>query len=145
MLNKLSFLISTFFYTGRVGFAPGTIASLLTLILWILFVPDDYLVRFIIILLLFLIGIASTMRALTILNEKDPQEIVIDEVIGMSISLFLITDISLMIVAFCLFRIFDIFKPSIIYYSQDYDGAYGVIFDDVFAGICVLIILIGYV
>ena len=69
----------------------------------------------------------------------------IDEVVGMSIALFFITEkLILMIVAFTLFRLFDILKPSIIFYSQDFKQPYGILMDDILAGIFSGLILFPY-
>jgi len=138
-------LCSTFFYVGKFKYAPGTMASLLTLIIWAVIGPEDLLLRSVIMLLLILIGFISTKTSLQFFKEKDPQAIVIDEVIGMSIPLLLITDIVGMLLAFILFRILDILKPSIIYYSQNYKDEYGILLDDIIAGFCVLLLLIRYI
>ena len=138
-------LFSTFFYIGKVRYAPGTVASLVTLIIWLYLIPEDFLFRLIFVLLLAIAGFLSTKKSLSFFKEKDPQVIVIDEVVGMSISVLFITDASIMVLAFFLFRILDIFKPSIIYYSQNYEGVQGIMIDDIIAGICVLILLINYI
>ena len=145
MTINFSLLFSTFFYVGKIKYAPGTAASFVTLILWIFLVPVDFLLRFAIISFLILVGFISTEKSLSFFEEKDPQVIVIDEVVGMSISLLFITNIMLMLLAFILFRILDILKPSIIYYSQNYKGAKGIMLDDIIAGSCVLILLIKYI
>ena len=145
MTINFPLLFSTFFYVGKIKYAPGTVASFLTLILWASLVPEDFLSRFVIVLFLILVGFISTEKSLSFFKGKDPQAIVIDEVVGMSISLLFITDIALMLLAFILFRILDILKPSIIYYSQNYKGAQGIMLDDIIAGSCVLILLIRYI
>ena len=143
--NRISQLISTFFYLGKVKYAPGTIASLATFFIWYSFMPENILLRLLIFFFISIIGFFSIKNSLICYNDKDPQEIVIDEVIGMSLSLLLLTDLVIMSIAFILFRVFDILKPSIIYYSQFYNGAYGIILDDLLAGFCVSIILVQYI
>ena len=143
--NRISQLISTFFYLGRVKYAPGTIASLATFFIWHSFMPENILLRLLIFLFISIIGFFSIKNSLICYNDKDPQEIVIDEVIGMSLPLIFLTDLVIMSIAFILFRVFDIFKPSIIYYSQFYDGAFGIILDDLLAGLCVIIVLVQYI
>ena len=143
--NRISQLISTFFYLGKVKYAPGTIASLVTFFIWYSFIPENILFRLLIFFCLSIIGFFSIKNSLICYNDKDPQEIVIDEVIGMSLPLIFLTDLVIMSIAFILFRVFDILKPSIIYYSQFYDGAYGIILDDLLAGLCVSIILVQYI
>ena len=143
--NRISQIISTFCYLGKVRYAPGTIASLVTFFLWYSFMPENILFRLLIFFCISIIGFFSIQNSLICYNDKDPQEIVIDEVIGMSIPLIFLTDLVIMSIAFILFRVFDILKPSIIYYSQFYDGAYGIILDDLLAGFCVSIILVKYI
>ena len=118
MINNLSLLIITFFYIGMIRHAPGTFSSLVTLLIWILFIPGDYFIRISITFLLTIIGFIFIKLSLSNFKENDTQSIVIDEVIGMSVALIFINDLSIMIIAFLLFRMLDILKPSIIYYSQ---------------------------
>ena len=107
--------------------------------------PEDILFRLLFFFCISIIGFFSIKNSLICYNDKDPQEIVIDEVIGMSLPLIFLTDLVIMSIAFILFRVFDIFKPSIIYYSQFYDGAFGIILDDLLAGLCVIIVLVQYI
>ena len=145
MINNLSLFIITFFYIGKIKYAPGTFSSLATLIIWILLIPSDYFIRISIILLLSIIGFIFIKLSLPNFQEEDPQSIVIDEVIGMSIALIFINDLLIMIVAFLLFRMLDILKPSIIFYSQHFPGAYGILLDDILAGAITSMLLIAYI
>ena len=143
--NRISHFISTFFYLGKVKYAPGTVASLATLFVWYSFIPENILIRFLIFSSISVIGFFSIKYSLVCYKDKDPQEIVIDEVVGMSLPILFLTDLVIMLIAFILFRVFDILKPSIIYYSQFYDGAYGVILDDLLAGLCTIVLLVNYI
>jgi len=145
MINNLSLLIITFFYIGMIRHAPGTFSSLATLLIWILFIPGDYFIRISITFLLTIIGFIFIKLSLSNFKENDPQSIVIDEVIGMSVALIFINDLSIMIIAFLLFRMLDILKPSIIYYSQHLPGAYGILLDDILAGAITSMLLIAYI
>ena len=145
MINNLSLLITTFFYIGKIRHAPGTFSSLATLLIWILFIPTDYFIRISITFLLTIIGFIFIKLSLPNFQEEDPQSIVIDEVIGMSVALIFINDLSIMIIAFLLFRMLDILKPSIIYYSQHFPGAYGILLDDILAGAITSMLLIAYI
>jgi len=88
-------------------------------------------------------------------DEIDASEIVIDEVVGQTIPILLIeyiafsqskllgADLYLYIVSFFLFRFFDIFKPFPIgYFDKNYKNSFGIMFDDVLAGIYTSIIII---
>ena len=142
---RLARLISTFFYLGNIPIFPGTIASLATLILWSFISLDSLLIRFFILLVITFCGFIAIKLSLSSFEEEDPQAIVIDEVVGMSIPLvFILDNLFLSILAFILFRIFDIFKPSIIYYSQSLKEEYGILMDDILSGIITILIIINY-
>ena len=78
------------------------------------------------------------------MDDHDPSEVVIDEAVGMGISLFMLPhSFGLYLLAFVLFRIFDIFKPSFIYQIQDLPGGWGIMLDDVLAGLFTFALVIG--
>jgi len=77
-------------------------------------------------------------------KNSDPGFIVIDEVVGMMISLYLLPKFfSTYLLAFILFRFFDILKPSIIYRSQNLKFGTGIMMDDIISGILSLLIVMG--
>ena len=134
-------LINTCFFIGNSPFAPGTLGSLFALIVWWIFYPFGIFN----LLPLFLIAIFSYWTILIELkdsDEKDPQHIVVDEALGMWISLFFICPSNFfnIILAFMIFRLLDIFKPSIINRSQNISGPGGILADDIISGLitCVL-------
>ena len=87
-------------------------------------------------IILFVLGVYAANKIAKHLEENDPPEIVIDEVVGMGISLFMLPhSLGLYILAFFLFRIIDIFKPLYISRIQDLPGGWGIMLDDVLAGI----------
>ena len=134
---------ATFFYLGKLPFAPGSWGSLGAMFLWI-FLPSSYLLQMIMIIILFSIGVISSKKMATTMNDHDPSEVVIDEAAGMWISLFMLPhSIAIYSMAFILFRIFDIFKPSFIYRVQNLPGGWGIMMDDVLAGIITWLICQG--
>ena len=134
---------ATFFYLGKLPFAPGSWGSLGALILWI-FLPSSYLLQMIMIIILFSIGVISSKKMAAAMNDHDPSKVVIDEAVGMWIALFMLPySIVIYSMAFILFRIFDIFKPSFIYRVQNLPGGWGIMMDDVLAGIIVWLICQG--
>jgi len=134
---------ATFFYTGKLPFAPGSWGSLAALILWI-FLPPFYAIQLMIILILFCVGVISSKKMADSMNDHDPSEVVIDEATGMGIALFMLPhNIPVYSMAFILFRVFDIFKPSFIYRIQNLQGGWGIMLDDVLAGIFVWLICQG--
>ena len=137
------YITSTCFYLGKIPIAPGTMASLATLLIWPL-IPLNYFIQIIILIILFIIGIISSKIIAKEMNEKDPSEIVIDEVVGMGISLFMLpNEIILYLFAFIIFRILDILKPSFIYSIQKLPNGWGIMLDDVVAGIFTWLICQG--
>ena len=137
-----NFLISGF-YVGYIKYAPGTIASFLALLIYY-FIPSIFIYQ--IMILLFLLIIAFYLCFLYSENSpiKDPSYIVIDEIVGMYIAVFMLPkSILLYIVAFLLFRFFDIYKPCIINKSQNLDFGIGIMVDDILSGIFALIICWG--
>lgn len=145
----MSRILATFFYVGRFPFAPGTMGSLAAL-------PCAYLLHrcvgfpglAIATIGVFLVGWAATFAATRGQAEHDPGEIVIDEVVGQWIALWPLSaglwhagaDPSVFpypgwIAAFVLFRIFDIAKPWPVSWADRKSTAFGVMLDDVFAGL----------
>ena len=137
MKLKLSEIIGTVFYVGRTPFAPGTMGSLVALLAWFILKPLIIDPLFLLITGgLFFIGIAVSTILLEAWNKKDPKEIVIDEWVGMWISLYLVPHTILWgFVAFFFFRLFDILKPGPVQMMDDMDDSIGVMMDDVVAGI----------
>lgn len=132
----------TLFYSGLSPKAPGTVGSFVALILGLA------LLQYIDVSTLFLLAILITVVAVKEINkyeeevgEHDSKEIVIDELAGMWIALSIcgITEENIIIMstlAFIFFRLFDIWKPSIIgRIDEKVEGGWGVMGDDVLAGI----------
>ena len=159
MLNKINFLFVTLFGIGKIKKIPGSFASLATTIfLFFLFhvlkvSPNIVLFSIIIIFFISLYAVNIFIKNLT---DKDPKEIVIDEFIGQSIPICLYevahnmpreTDqiLKFYFIMFVLFRIFDITKPfPVSYYDKNFKNSFGVIMDDVCAGLYVVAILVLY-
>ena len=157
MIKNFNFLFVTFFGIGTIRYAPGTITSLITTILLFSFFhiinisSNIILVCLIIIFLYAFYAIAYYIKD----NEnKDPKEIVIDEVIGQSIPIYLyeishssekLTQDALLfyLYIFILFRFFDIKKPfPVSTFDEKFKNSFGVILDDIIAGLYVVLTLI---
>mgnify|MGYP001257224777 CR=1 FL=1 len=148
---RLIRLIVTFFSLGNAKIAPGTIASLATVMLFYAFARHVNVFSFILIILATILLAFVTVRVYTAdLLEKDRSEIVIDEVIGQSISLLPLlvfkenafTDLYLYLISLLFFRFFDIVKPYPINKVDKINSPFGIIFDDILAGTFSAIILI---
>ena len=142
----LSKTITTLFGAGYIKYAPGTIGSILTVLIWLLiytaFGQIYFLGLFVILTLSSYYFIKGYLR---VFNKKDPQEIIIDEFIGISIPLLFVSSSQSyfeILLVFVSFRIFDIFKIYPVNKAEMLDGPIGIILDDVIAGIYTLIILL---
>ena len=159
MLNKINFMFVTLFGIGKIKKVPGSFASLATtLFLFFLFhvlnvSPNIVLFS---VIMIFFISLYAVNIFIKDLTNKDPKEVVIDEFIGQSIPICLYevahnipkeTDqiLKFYFIMFILFRIFDIVKPyPVSYYDKNFKNSFGVIMDDVCAGLYVVAILVLY-
>ena len=147
------------FGIGKLPRIPGSYASLATVILlYILFqifsVSANTFLFFLV--AIFIISLFAVNLFIKDLSNKDPKEVVIDEFIGQSIPICLYeiahnepTDpasvLTFYFIMFILFRIFDITKPyPVSYYDKNFKNSFGVIMDDVCAGLYVVAILVFY-
>jgi phosphatidylglycerophosphatase A len=140
-LNKI---IGTGAGLGYMPWAPGTFGALGGLVSgWAIFQfagsPNLYLAVLCVVFLL--VGVYCSNQLIPEWGE-DPSRIVIDEVVGMWISmLFIPKSIILMLFAFGLFRLFDIYKPLYIRKLENIPGGWGIMLDDVAAGIWANVVL----
>ena len=159
MFKKINFLFVTLFGIGKISKIPGSIASLVTTVfLFFLFHLVNISANIILvsIIVVFFISLYSVNIFIKALDNKDPNEVVIDEFIGQSIPICLYeiahegtkeTSQVLMFyfIMFILFRIFDIAKPyPVSYYDKKFKNSFGVIMDDVCAGLYVVAVLVFY-
>ena len=148
---RLTKLIVTFFYLGYSKIAPGSIASLITTLIFYFFAKHliSYLFIIIILITTFLAFFAISVYTYKLI-EKDRSEIVIDEVIGQSIALLPLLlfeqtnppQLFMCIISLLFFRFFDIVKPYPINKFDRMNNTFGVIFDDILAGIVSALLLI---
>ena len=159
MLNKINFLFVTLFGIGKIKKIPGSFASLATTIfLFFLFHILNISLNIVLIcvIIIFFISLYAVNIFIKDLDNKDPKEVVIDEFIGQSIPICLYeiahegakeTDqvLTYYFIMFLLFRIFDITKPfPVSYYDKNFKNSFGVIMDDVCAGLYVVSVLVLY-
>ena len=159
MTKKIIYLFVTLFGIGKLKKIPGSYASLATTIfLFFLFhifniSPNIVLISVIIVFFISLFAINFIIKDF---DNKDPKEIVIDEFIGQSIPICLYEIahegsketsqvLTFYFIMFVLFRIFDITKPyPVSYYDKNFKNSFGVIMDDVCAGLYVVAVLVLY-
>ena len=156
-MKKINVLISTFFGNGYISKIPGTFTSLSTLIiLYILFEVFQFKnLNYILILfsITFFYSFYAVMDSETEFENKDPRQIVIDEVLGQAMPLILIVYLSsknliniqveiYYLLSFILFRFFDIIKPfPVSYFDKQHKNFFGIIMDDIMAGLYTMIII----
>jgi len=128
------------------GVWRGTWGSLAAVIGWWLWLQYlDPLVFIVLIITIFIIGVFATNIIIDHTGEKDPSRIVIDEVAGQWLGLLVLPDGALYIAAaFISFRLLDIIKPWPIRQLEKFPKGWGVMLDDMLAGILTLGLIQGY-
>ena len=156
-MKKINILISTFFGNGYVSKIPGTFTSLsTTILLYILFEILQFKnLNYILILysIIFFYSFYAVMDSETEFENKDPRQIVIDEVLGQALPLILIVYLSsknlinipveiYYLLSFIVFRFFDIIKPfPVSYFDKKHKNFFGIIMDDIMAGLYTMLII----
>ena len=159
-MKKINVLLSTFFGYGYLTKIPGTIASAVTAVfLYIAYEVlgyNDLKFSIIFFILLFFYSFYAVKDSEAEFDNKDPRQIVIDEVLGQSMPIILLLylnqtnqiNISIeiyYIFSFIFFRFFDILKPfPVNYFDKNYKNSFGVIMDDICAGLYVVLSLICF-
>ena len=141
ILDRLAVLIATVFGVGYAPLAPGTVASVVTVI-FLGLAPFSRAGLVIFLVLVVVVGTWAAHVAERVIGGKDPGAIVIDEVAGMTLSVvaFPLTP-EVLAVGLALFRVFDVLKPSPARESQRIKGGIGVMIDDLIAGLYALAII----
>lgn len=138
---KISKIIATACGIGFINKGGGTVASVVYCIAWFLLPEFSIVVQILLIMLLLIIGVWSATEVEKIWG-KDNYRIVIDEVAGMMIALLFVPGkIKYVLAALVLFRFFDILKPLGIKQMEKFPAGWGVMADDVLAGIYSLVVL----
>ena len=137
---------------GKIKYAPGTVASLMTCLVFLLLISIfNISIILLFTLIIFCYSFVAISNSFENFDSKDPQEIVIDEVVGQMLpllaipiyeTLYLLPKIYYCVAAFLTFRLFDILKPyPISYVDNDVKGALGIMLDDILASIYSIIAL----
>ncbi|HAY47390.1 MAG TPA: phosphatidylglycerophosphatase A [Thalassospira sp.] len=145
--------LATWFYSGKSPKAPGTAGSFAALPFgWMIWIYGGNEALIIASIIIFAIGIWVAHQYSHLLGIHDAGEIVIDEVVGQWMCLLVVPlaadwmDIVWLLVAFVAFRAFDVAKPwPIRWVDRRVGGGFGIMLDDVLAGIFAMIVLAGVV
>lgn len=140
--------VSTLFGVGLIRFAPGTWGTLFGIFLWLVFF-EKLSSNTIAVLLAVILAIVCCHFSSKDLNNKDQKAIVIDELAGMWVALLICSPLIEsnynkddvygyvnVFIVFLAFRFFDILKPfPISYFDKNLKNGFGIVFDDLIAGI----------
>jgi phosphatidylglycerophosphatase A len=143
-MTRLAVFIATFVYTGLFPFAPGTVGSLGGLVVYGLIarLGAGVALEGLAIAVLYGVGVWAAAVAERHFGGIDPGPVVIDEVVGMLITLFLVpVSVTGAIIGLLLFRVFDIVKPFPAGKLEELHGGFGVMSDDAMAGIYANLVL----
>ena len=140
LVSKFFEVLATFFYVGYLPKCPGTFGTLATLpVIWFC---QSSVLYILLAVILFFMGKIATEDRIQKTGREDPKEVVIDEVVGMMVTmLFIPLSVVSLAIGFILFRFFDILKPFYIRRLEKIPGGYGVMLDDLLAGVYANIIL----
>ena len=157
MIKTFNYFFVTCFGIGSFRFAPGTITSFITTIFLFNLFHVIKLSNITILIALFIVFVYSFYAVNEYIKDnenKDPKEVVVDEFIGQSIPIYLYEiahgtmknsqeSVLFYLYIFILFRYFDIKKPfPVSYFDKKFKNSFGVILDDVVAGLYVVLTLI---
>ena len=159
MIKTLNTLFVTMFGLGKIPKIPGTFGSLATI--FILFICFHVLnlssnIILIFLVIIFIYAFSAVTSYIENNENKDPKEVIIDEFIGQSIPIYLYeishgteksSDEAIIFygVCFILFRFFDIAKPfPVSFFDKNFKNSFGVIMDDICAGLYVVLSLICF-
>lgn len=141
--NRLALVIATFFGSGYSPFAPGTAGTLAAVpIHYFLLSHVNTYTYIMVVLALTIVGIWASDVAVGLFSNKDPRQVVIDEVCGYFVTMFLVPlSVTSVVLGFFLFRAFDILKPPPARQFEDLPGGIGIVADDLMAGVYANIVL----
>jgi len=140
--DKLTKFLASGFGAGLSPYAPGTAGTAVGVLLCLPFIGVPWAARLFFVIALLAVSISIAGRAEKIYEKKDDQRIVIDEIIGLQIAVLPVAiNVLNLCFAFVLFRIFDIWKPFPVKNLQELPGGWGVVMDDVAAGIYAGVVL----
>ena len=144
-LKDPRFFWLSLFGVGLIKPAPGTIASLLTVLLWWFFLSDLPVIHQVVLLFTYVVVSILLYRSFAeTVAVEDPSEVVADEFAGMWLALiFLPKEIASVVAAFLVFRLLDIGNPFFIgWIDRNVHGAFGVMADDLAAGAVTSLLLL---
>ena len=134
---RLAVFIATAGYCGYFPIAPGTVGSAAGLVVYLLvWWTRSPIVEVALIAAAFALGTWASTHAERYFGGIDPGPVVVDEVLGMLVTLaFIPAGWSAMLAGFVLFRVFDVIKPVPADRLEKFHGGFGIMADDAMAGV----------
>ena len=135
--GKTSLILSTWFFSGLLPLAPGTFGTLCAVPLVLVLSYLDIKARALLLVILIIVAVWCSAKSQKQMGRKDPPEVVIDEVAGYSLTMFLLPlTIPSLFLGFVFFRLFDIVKPFPVKSIESrLRGGIGIVGDDLMAGL----------
>ncbi len=145
-VNFVKYHLATGFGVGRSPYAPGTMGSLLGVLLVYFLLPQHFGLQFLLLAVVFVVAVVTSQWLAEAEGAKDPSVVVIDEIAGQLVTFLWVPFAALgsfkvLLAGFLIFRAFDIWKPWPIRKAENLPGGWGIVLDDVLAGIYANIIL----
>jgi phosphatidylglycerophosphatase A len=136
-VTRLAVFLATVAYCGYFPIAPGTVGSAAGLVVYLLvWWTQSPIVEVALIVAAFAAGTWAATHAERYFGGIDPGPVVIDEVLGMLVTLaFIPAGWSAMLAGFVLFRVFDVIKPFPADRLEKFHGGFGIMADDAMAGV----------
>jgi len=134
--DQIIHILATGFGAGLSPAAPGTAGTLVGILICLLCYPLAWPLRLLFVVAISAVSIYVAGQAEILYGKTDDQRIVIDEIAGLQVTMLPVAITGLhLCIAFVLFRIFDIWKPFPLDHFQKFPGGWGVVADDLGAGI----------
>ncbi len=145
LIDKVAWAIATWFGCGYVPRAPGTMGTLGAIPLYLLVAPRGPAGVAVAAAVVTGVGVWAASVVARDLNKKDPQIVVVDEVAGLLVTMLPMREVTWLgvVVGFVLFRLFDTLKPWPIRRLEALPGGWGIVLDDVGAGIAGAAVMAG--
>jgi len=135
-------ILATGFGAGLSPVAPGTVGTLVGILICLMCYPLAWPFRLLFVVAISAVSIYVAGQAEILYGKTDDQRIVIDEIAGLQVAMLPVAITGLhLCIAFVLFRIFDIWKPFPLDHCQKFPGGWGVVADDLGAGVYAGLIL----
>lgn len=145
VLDQVAVLVATGGYSGYAGLIPGTVGSAVGIALYLPVAASPISTRIAAAVGFFFLGVLASSRVAAIWRIKDPHPVVIDEIVGMWIALLFVSHaVASFVAAFLLFRLFDVIKPFPARQAELLKGGWGIMLDDVLAGMYAGAVVYGF-